>query len=88
MSNYPTGWLPDPDGVAAFREELKTAGGDTPFGARPALAGTWERLKSRGITGVFAFEAEKHFADRLGGTAAQYLPPWCQGFGYCVGAGR
>jgi hypothetical protein len=87
MAEHPTGWIPDPEGVAAFREELKADGGDTPFGAKPALRGTWERLKSRGVTAVFAFAAEAHFAGRLGGVSGKYLPPWCQSIGACVGFG-
>lgn len=87
-AKYETGWIPDPDGTEKFRDSLRETGPDTAFGAKPGIRGHWERLKSRGVTAVFTFEAEKEYARFLGTPDSRgYLDPWCQRFGYCVGAG-
>ena len=84
-TNFVSGWIPDPARVADVIAE-RSSRGDAVMGAAFAarlaneLPGTWERLKKRGVTGVFLRDAEVSLH-------GQYRRPYLQRHGTCVSRG-
>jgi hypothetical protein len=83
--NFQSGWISDPSRVAeviAERGDRGDAVTGAAYAARHAndLPGTWERLKARGITGLFLRDCERTL---LGG----YRRPYLQRRGTCVSRG-
>ena len=90
MSDLPvgfiSGWISDPQWVqevVAARIERGDAAMGSSFTARHAneLPGTWERMKSRGITGVFLRDRERTLLGE------KYRRPFLQRRGTCVSRG-
>ena len=85
-ANFTSGWISDPIRV---RESIceRTARGDAVMGASftsqfaQELPGTWQRMKDRGVTGVFLRERELHV------NGGQYRRPMLQRSGTCVSRG-
>lgn len=78
---FPTGWVCDPPAVEKVCEELEASGHPVLFGsARPDLKGYAASQKSRGVNGVFLWEAEKQLY-------GQFLKAYTQRRGTCVGQG-
>lgn len=84
-ASFVSGWISDPCRVADVISERSQRGDavmGAAFTARHAneLPGTWERMKSNGITGIFLRDRELH----LGG---HYRRPYLQRHGTCVSRG-
>lgn len=81
MSQFPTGWIDDPQAVQAYIAERAAAGDSCAIGdARPDLVGYWSRVVQSGVFAVLLFEAEK-------AVLGEYLPADSQRRGTCVGRG-
>ena len=83
--NFVSGWISDQARVAEVIEERKsrgdlvTGGGFTAAHATE-LPGTWERMKNRGVTGVFLRDREMVLLNH-------FLRPYLQRAGTCVSRG-
>ncbi|MEI8019789.1 MAG: hypothetical protein WCH39_16410 [Schlesneria sp.] len=84
-TNFVSGWIRDPQRVAAVIAERRSRGDavmSSTFMERHAqeLPGTWERMKARGVTGVF-------LRDREQSLLGHYRRPFLQRAGTCVSRG-
>ncbi len=83
--NFVSGWVSDPPRVAEVIAE-RTARGDAVMGATFAerhqneLTGTWQRMRDRGVTGIF-------LRDRELVSTGKYRRPYLQRAGTCVSRG-
>jgi hypothetical protein len=85
LSNFVSGWVCDPQRVSDVIAERRSRGDavmSSTFTERHAheLPGTWERLKARGVTGVF-------LRDREQSLLGHYRRPFLQRRGTCVSRG-
>jgi hypothetical protein len=85
MINFVSGWISDPQRVSdviAERDAQGDAVMSSTFAARHAndLPGTWERMKARGVTGVFLRDRERSIV-------GHYRRPFLQRAGTCVSRG-
>ena len=85
IPNFVGGWISDPPRVAEVMAERKARGDTVTSSTYTAahaseLPGTWQRMKSRGITGVFLRDRELTLLDR-------HRRPYLQRAGTCVSRG-
>ena len=79
------GWVENERAVAEACEYLARSGAGPVYSdSEPQLKGHWERLKSRGVKGMFLWQWEREFFGKLLPADAQYAPP---DEGTCVGRG-
>jgi hypothetical protein len=94
LIGFQSGWVSDPqrvDEIVAMRTERGDAVLDVSFAAnyRLDLAGTWQRAKSQGYTGIFLRDRESVLLARPGDPLElkRYRRPFLQKFGTCVSRG-
>jgi hypothetical protein len=85
IPNFVSGWISDPARVAEVIDERRARGDAVTSSAFTSahaleLPGTWDRMKSRGITGVFLRDREVTLLDR-------HRRPYLQRAGTCVSRG-